>query len=454
MRTWRPWAAGAAALAAAPFAAAIGAGFVFDDESEVVGSVTPLGALGSRLPHLGRPLLKLTYALGLVAHGPSAAGFRTVNVALHALSAALVFLLAERWLAARGAAPGAARRAAFAGALLWALHPLAADTVTAVSGRSMGLSTLLVLVAFVLVARDGAPSKGRAAAAGICAFLAPLAKETALVLPVLLAWWEATLGDAASPRRERARRLVPVAAGAAAAALVLAALPRHRELVEFSLAVRPPLEALRGNVQAVPAMLGLWAFPWRLSVDPARPLEYGWTEAPELARLALLAGAAALALAFRRRAPWAAFAAGFALLALAPSSTVFWRLDPVAVRPLYLASIGPAVLAAALVARAAAAGAAPVRRLAFAGSLLLAAALGAGLLRRNALYLSPVALWEDAALKAPRSARAKTNLGYAYLAAGRLDDAERALESARATDPGLPEAECGLAAIRIRKGTR
>jgi tetratricopeptide (TPR) repeat protein len=428
---------------------------VFDDEAEVVGSVSPLATFWARVLHLGRPLLKVTYALGAWGHGPAPAGFRLVNVALHAAAAVLVFLLAERWIAARRPGrSGAARTAAFAGAVLWALHPLAAETVTYVSGRSMGLSTALVLGAMALVAMDGRLSRRRAAAAGLVAFLAPLAKETALVLPLLLLWWEATLGPRDVPLRDRARRLAPVFAGAATAAVVLALLPRHRELLGFSLAVRPPLEALRGNVQAVPAMLGLWAFPWRLSIDPAKPLEWAWTEAPTLLGLAFLGALAAFALVARRRAPFAAFAVGWALLALAPSNSFVWRLDPVGVRPLYLASVGPALLAAALVAGALAARPRGLGRAALAGALALACALGAGLVARNARYRSPMALWEDAVRKAPRSARAKNNLGFAYLAAGRLDDAERLLEAAREADPGMIQPECGLAAIRIQKGTK
>ncbi len=441
-----------AAIAAAPFAGALGAGFVFDDQAEVAGSVAPGAEFWARLPHLGRPLLKVTYALGAWAHGPSPAGFRLVNVAFHAASAVLIFLLAERWLSSRRLT--GARVAAFAGAALWALHPLAAETVTYVSGRSAGLSTLLVLGALAFAATDEAPSPLRAVGAGLLALLAPLAKETALVLPLLLVWWEATLGPRSVPWRDRARRIAPVAAGTLAAALALALLPRHRELLGFSLAVRAPLEALRGNMQAVPAMLGLWAFPWRLSIDPAKPLEWAWTEGPTLFALAGLGALAALALVARRAAPWLAFAAGWTLLALAPSNSFVWRLDPVGVRPLYLASVGPALLAAALVSSALASRAPAAGRAALALALALACALGAGLVVRNARYSSPVALWEDAVRKAPRNARAKNNLGFAYLAVGRLDDAERTLEAAQTLDPGMTQPECGLAAIRIRRGTK
>lgn len=438
------------AVAAVPFAVALGAPFVLDDETDIVGSFPPDVSPLTRLGHLGRPFLKITYALGLWAHGPSPPGFRLVNVALHAIAAVLVFLLAARWLSARKLA--AAGAAAFASAIVWALHPLAAETVTYVSGRSMGLSTALLLGAMVLVARDEQPSTTRAIGAGVLAVLAPLAKETALVLPLLLAWWEATLGPRDVSWRERVRRNAPVWAGALLALLVMFALPRHRELVGFSLAVRPPLEALRGNVQAVPAMLGLWAFPWRISIDPGAPLEWGWTEGPTLLRLGFLGALALLALAARRRVPWAAFAGGWMLLAIAPSNSFVWRLDPVGVRPLYLASVGPAVLVGFLVS-AAASRAPAAGRLALASALVLACALGAGLVMRNALHRSSIALWEDAVHKAPRNARAKSNLGFAYLAAGRLDDAEAALEAARDGGPVTRQAECGLLAIRIRRQT-
>jgi hypothetical protein len=416
---------------------------VFDDEAALLSTSLYRGA---------RPLLKATYALGAWAHGPSPMGFRLVNVALHAMTAVLVFILAERWLSARRIAEtGGVRIAAFAGAMLWAMHPLAAETVTYVSGRSMGLSTLLVLAAVFLATSHEIPSRRGAVGAGVLAFLAPLAKETALILPLLLAWWEVTLGPRDVTWWERFRRHAPVWAGTLAAALVLFALPRHRELVGFSLAVRPPLEALRGNVQAVPAIIGLWAFPWRISIDPAAPLEWGWTEGPTLVRLAGLGALAALVFALRRRVPWFAFAAGWMLLAIAPGNSIVWRLDPVAVRPLYLASVGPAILAAFLVSAAWERSAA--RNLVLAWTAALALGLGFGLGARNALHRSPVALWEDAVLKAPRNARAKTNLGFAYLAADRLDDAEAALRAARDAGLLMRQAECGLLAIHIRRET-
>ncbi len=436
-----------AAVAVLPFLTALGAGFVFDDEADVAATAgASASSLFARIPFMVRPVLKASYALGVLLHGPSPTGFRTVNVALHVASSVLLFLLARRWKLGDVAA--------FAGAALWALHPLAAETVTYISGRSMGLSTTLALGAMWMVARDEAPSPARAFGAGVLAFMAPLARETALVLPLLMAWWEATLSREIS-WRDRLRRHAPILAGTLAAAGMIFAIPRHRELVAFSLAARAPLEALRGNVQAAGSMLGLWAFPWRISIDPAPPLEWGWTEGPTLMRLAALGLVGAWVVRMRRRAPWPAFGAGWMLIAILPSNSIVWRLDPVGVRPLYLASLGPAWLACALIH---AAQESPWRpkvwgRVALGGALSISLALGAGLAKRNALYRSPIALWEDAARKAPRSARARINLGYAYLDEERLDEAEAALRAGLERAPWMRQAECGLVAIRIRRDT-
>jgi hypothetical protein len=75
------------------------ASFQFDDWSVIVGDprVQSLGAWWQSMPGI-RPLLKLSYALNH-ALGDAPAGFRAVNILLHALNASLVFvlLLAAAW---------------------------------------------------------------------------------------------------------------------------------------------------------------------------------------------------------------------------------------------------------------------------------------------------------------------------------------------------------------------
>jgi hypothetical protein len=109
----------AAALAA--YANAFLGSFQFDDFNVVVrqGAVHSLAAWWDSMPGI-RPLLKLSYALSWSAGGGTAP-FHALNVALHAANVLLVWaILGELWARLELAQ---ARFAAFAGALLFALHP-------------------------------------------------------------------------------------------------------------------------------------------------------------------------------------------------------------------------------------------------------------------------------------------------------------------------------------------
>jgi hypothetical protein len=87
------------------------------------------------------------------------------------------------------------------------------------------------------------------------------------------------------------------------------------------------------------------------------------------------------------------------------------------------------------------------------GGLLLGAATLAALATagasRAALYADPVALWSDAAAKAPQRSRPLLNLGVQLLLKDRLDPAESAFRKALALEPG--NARCALDAIRVRR---
>jgi hypothetical protein len=94
-----------------------------------------LAALGDHLTFTLRPLTKLTYALeASVGLADSAPARRAVSAAIHAVGAVLLALLLahiaddERWGLL---------------ALVWALHPVHAEALLAVSGRSAALSAAL-----------------------------------------------------------------------------------------------------------------------------------------------------------------------------------------------------------------------------------------------------------------------------------------------------------------------
>lgn len=155
-------------------------GFIYDDEYYVVQNPSVVAdgpiwsaPLGDQSQALWRPLTVLSFRLQW--DGPQSAGaFLLVNVALHALATALVWLLARRW--------GLGGLAAFAAAAVFATHPVHAEAVGWVSGRAELLAAVFVLGAWLchLSERRTAPLE----AAGLIV-AAALSKENALAAPAL-----------------------------------------------------------------------------------------------------------------------------------------------------------------------------------------------------------------------------------------------------------------------------
>jgi hypothetical protein len=438
-------AAGLALAVVFALAPSLDAPFQFDDWADIVANPAAHAATFlSELPTTVRPLLKASYALTDLLFGLRPFGYHLGNLLLHLLATGLAFGLARRAAAQAGYEPDEAAWIGLATAGIWGLHPAATESVIYVSGRSAVLSGVLALGA-LLAATGARPSAGALIAAGVLAFLAPLARETALVLAFLLLWWQLTV-QPREPASAMLRRALPVWAGAALAALVLLAMPRQRALLSFSLEARTPLEALRANLHAIVEMLAFWPMPWRISIDPASPVAGGWLSPDTLLKGAGLAAAAAVALVLRRRWPILALGIGWTLLAVLPSNSLVWRLDPVGLRPLYLAGIGLSLLLAVVLLR--------LDRWRWPIGTFVAVALCATLAfattQRASLYRSTVALWEDAVAKAPGKGRAWTMLGGAYLAEGRNAEAEAAFEAALDVAPWLVEAERGLDLARER----
>ena len=145
------------ALAVIVYANALRNGFALDDipivaENPVVRSIGNVGSIfgtnywsrgGTETigdPTLYRPLTVFTYAIDHAMWGESAAGFHATNIVLHAVTTAVVFLIALELLATLGAA--------FAAAAIFAVHPIHTEAVTSVIGRAEVLATLFFLLAF------------------------------------------------------------------------------------------------------------------------------------------------------------------------------------------------------------------------------------------------------------------------------------------------------------------
>ena len=136
--------------------------------------------------NLYRPLTTLSFWFenSFLGYGDTPLGYQVTNALLHWGNAMLVFVLGRRL--------GVGPLLTLAAALLYALHPVCVEAVANIVGRSDLIATMAVLgglVAYLSALDLPAGRRGRRIAlAGLIGFVGMTAKESAIVLPALIAW--------------------------------------------------------------------------------------------------------------------------------------------------------------------------------------------------------------------------------------------------------------------------
>jgi tetratricopeptide (TPR) repeat protein len=318
-------------------------------------------------------------------------------------------------------------RAACAGALLFALHPVQVETVAWMSGAKdllCGLFALLALARYVAFASPEARGRARDFVwATACFVLALLSKPSAVAIPLCAAVIDLAL-LARSPRRV-ARDLAPWFATALVWIFVTRAVQPATAVPSVA-----PGSRLLVALDALAFYTGKLVFPLHLAPDYGRdPASVVGAGLPFVTGLAVLALAAAALLSAGRiaRAATGLFVAGVApVLGLVPFD--FQRYSTVADHYLYLSMIGPALALAWVWSRASA----PWTRIAAGAALLLLAARSAV---QVGVWRDDETLWRHTLLVNARSWTAHDNLGSALEASGRAREAIPEFERALALNP-------------------
>jgi tetratricopeptide (TPR) repeat protein len=284
-----------ALVAVAVHARTVTFGFTgLDDRDLIVGDQAFLARPGNLLRLFGRsylhvvdpthaywrPLVTASYVLDAQWSAARPFGYHATNVALHALASVLVLALLRRFALGRGVA--------LIGAVIFAVHPALASAVAWIPGRNDSLLAVMALASWLLLRRS--MRWGRAIAHLVFFALALLAKETALVLPLLWATelTLATRGPAIAPPGETPGPAIarPWGLGVAWVALVAARFAVHPgvpqatagelaanlplfavALGHIALPVRPTALAVLGDLSVLPGLLAgaLMALAaWRL----------------------------------------------------------------------------------------------------------------------------------------------------------------------------------------------
>ncbi len=410
-----------AVLAAAVYLPSLGADFAWDSLMQVrydefihdlrnLPAVLSLRVLSMDVLDFNRPTQLLSLMADAALWGRHPLGFHLTSVLLHAGVTALLFLFGRRLIG---------HWAALAAAALFAVHPLAVESVSEVSNREDVLATFFTLAGLNAAALWGASWRG-ALMALPCFFLAIGAKETAVIAPLLLTlyWWWFRRSEPPRPWLMLIAATALVVGGFLAARLALAP--------EASLIfVRKPERIGGGWLGMAQLQPRIWAFYLAQIVWPHDLCaDYGlWNlrHFPLLVALVVLAVTWAGQLWLGRNDRAFGFGAATFWLGLLPVSNLVPLYQPLADRFLYLPLAGMALSAGALAAR--------FRR----GPLLLgllALPLAPLSWQQQRVWHDELALWQHTVRANPGSILGYNNLGCALVNTGRLDEAMRAFRRA------------------------
>ncbi len=440
--------------------------FLFDDLQTIVEVQSPGGSgelrqlltLFSGKPAY-RPIRSASYAFDYALSGLDPWGYHVTNIACHALSAIVVFLIAQSLF-------GRYRPALFV-ALLFAVHPIQTDAVTYLSGRRDVLSGLFVLGGFYAFLRYR--KTGRARNLALVLLLYPLAffsKESGIILPLLCFSYDVITSARITARAVglsllqelwagvrtafwRGRRLylplVVVAGGLAYYVLFLIRGTWQRAYHGGSLWF-----TLLTETRVVLHYIKLLIFPLTLNADysyNAFPITTSWTDPSALAAIMILAAIGYAFLRCLNTCPLAAFGGAWFFLALLPVSQIIPHHEMMAEHYLYVPSVGFFLSVAALVG--------PLLdhpRFATAlypACLVVLLLLSLRTVWRNADWKDELTLWSKTVQVAPQAARARNNLAAAHLRRGQLSLAHEQLEAALKIQPDFAMAHANLGKIYL-----
>ncbi len=465
--------------------------FVFDDESSIVNNpvVKDLDKFLSGAGYAYNPRRffgYLSFAINYAFGGLNTTGYHAVNLAIHILNGWAVYFLAfltlrTPFFAKRRIAPFFALWFPFLSALLFLVHPVQTQAVTYIVQRLASLATLFYLSALICYGRarllweDRPGLRGGTVAfslaAVLFAVLAMRTKEIAVTLPLVVLAYEVSFFGTLS--RKKILSLVAVMLPLLAVVplgMLGSGKPLGEILSDVNDLTRQSEVINRGDYlltqfRVIVTYLRLLVLPVRQNLDYDYPVRHSLF-APDvflslLLLCALIGGATWLYLLSRRREgsaadslalPWsrpAAFGILWFFITLSVESSVIPISDVIFEHRLYLPSVGAfftiASLLPLLLPKASS-------RWCVAGTALVAVALTVATSQRNAVWGSEVSLWSDAVAKSPGKFRPHNNLGNAFNAQGKYDEALEEYQAAIKARPDFAELHNNIGTAFLKKG--
>lgn len=406
---------------------------------------------GDILFHGGaRRVADLTFAVNFKLHGLRLEGFHFVNLVIHLMASAVLYFTVHLVLNAMGASAASgkesdlsARFVPFAAALLFVCHPVQTQAVTYIIQRYASLATLFYLtsvLAFLkcrLVIEENGARMGVAfwsAAAIVSGVLAIGCKQIAFTLPLMLFLIELIVFNG----RLTGRRFRIICATVLVAVLLAGVAKWHdsswREfLYDVNRSTSEDATIFRSTylltqIRVVAVYLGLLCLPVGqnlLHTITASNTLFSWKVMPPLVlHLSIMLSAAVLYRMSRTASGrhhvqgalqrLASVGIVWFYVTMAVESSIFPIRDMIFEHRIYLPSAGFFMTMSAFAGLLAL----QWRHAALSVIVLVCIAAGGMTFVRNAVWRSPMALWQDTLSKSPDNGFAMANLAGVYLSQG------------------------------------
>lgn len=349
-----------------------------------------------------RPLYYTALQFDTTFFGPDSFVFHLINLLYHFANAALVFLILRRLL--NWAKPELVRAEwlAFAGAMLFLLHPLQTESVAYIASRSEVMSVFFAWSALVLYLwdREAMPGAARALAVFALLFLGLASKEHIAAVPAVLLLVDYFFRPGFSFEGVRRRWIIYVPFALGAIGAVLFVLRRSGETTVGAGTGMTPMQYLLTQCKVVWIYLRLFLLPMGQNIDWAYPAVKNLSDPLALAGAAAILASLILAWRYRKQWPLASLGWFVFLALLAPTSSFVPIADTLAERRLYLPFLGLLLMLMEALSRVRFSGASVAGVCA---ALLACAALT---YQRSHVFTGALALWGDSVEKNPANGRA------------------------------------------------
>jgi protein O-mannosyl-transferase len=432
--------------------------FSFDDTANLLNNpvVTNFSALGLKQAFWSRRAIGIiTFQLNYLLTGWSLPWFHLTNIFIHVSAALVAYQLVKLLMKT----PYAEKHAdeeflqlpiPFFVALFFVAHPVQTQAVTYIVQRFSSLSTLFYLAAICsyLRARLAQTEEGRvlsirtiswAIATLLLSFLAFFSKETAYTLPAAIVMVElmffrcsvrkifCLLGAVSAAFSALVFKFASSAGSINNAVSALDEATRLQTIVSRS-------DYLFTQFRVIITYIRLIFLPMGQRIDYDYPLLKSFADwrvfCSLIVLVALLSGAAWMIIKSRNsdaHLRFISFGILWFFLGLSIESSFIPIIDLIFEHRLYLPSFGAITATSTAVLAAARSREFNAKKVFFAGLLVIAVLLASVTWKRNLVWRSEVALWEDATSKSPNSARGWNNLAGAYII---QKEAQKALKAA------------------------